>query len=82
MHTFGKRDHSHVMPRLLHSENDTQMDIVFDNFKTKKEFSCSRFALELLFVSQGQSNSTFSIDTKRKLDDEFTPGIFEVCICI
>lgn len=78
MHTFGKHDHSHVMPRLLHSENVTQLDIILNNLETKKEFSNSRFAFELLLVSENDAKSTFTIDAKKKLDDEFTPGIFEV----
>lgn len=78
IHGFASLNHSHIAPCMLHSENATQVDIVIDNLETKKDFSKSRFALELLVVSEDDPSTTLAIDTKRKLDDEFTPGIFEV----
>lgn len=65
---------------MLHSENATQVDIIIDNLETSKNFNQSRFAFELLIVSEHNATSTLEIDTKRKLDDEFTPGTFEVYI--
>lgn len=80
MHGFGTSNHSHLMPCLLHSANSTQLDIVIDHLQTNKNFSSSRFALELLILSENDFNSTVAIDVKRSLDDEFTPGIFEVML--
>ena len=80
MHGFSTLNHSHIMPCMLHSENATQIDIIIDHLETKKEFTKSRFAIELLIVSETNPNETLNIDKKRKLDDEFTPGIFEACL--
>ncbi|OXU26891.1 hypothetical protein TSAR_015188 [Trichomalopsis sarcophagae] len=78
MHGFGTVNHSNITPRMLHSENATQVDIVFDHLQVRKDFLRSRLALEFLVVSEISPNFTLNVDTKRKLDDEFTPGIFEV----
>ncbi|XP_014230291.1 glycosylated lysosomal membrane protein A-like [Trichogramma pretiosum] len=79
MHAFNSLNHSEINPHMLHSENATQMDIVFDHLETKKDFTASRFALELLIVSSTSPfNATLNKDDTRKLDDEFTPGVFEV----
>lgn len=63
---------------MLHSENATQIDIIINNLTTARNFTKSRFAFELLFASENDPNSTLNLDQKWKLDDEFTPGIFEV----
>ncbi|KAJ8669732.1 hypothetical protein QAD02_000991 [Eretmocerus hayati] len=78
MHGFGSPHHSDVMPRLLHTENATQIDIIIDHLDTKKDFPQSRFAVELLIVSENNPNMTMVLGTQKKLDDEFTPGIFEI----
>jgi hypothetical protein len=78
MHGFGTVNHSRITPCMLHTENATQIDIELYNLETKHSFSKSRFALELLIVSENDPDTILTVNTKRKLDDEFTPGVFEV----
>ncbi|XP_014213346.1 glycosylated lysosomal membrane protein B-like [Copidosoma floridanum] len=75
---FSTLNHSSVTPKMLHSENATQMDVTIDHLDTKANFTSSRFAFELLFVSENDLNCTLLANGKWKLDDEFTPGIFEI----
>ncbi|XP_015586075.1 glycosylated lysosomal membrane protein isoform X2 [Cephus cinctus] len=75
---FCSLNHSHITPHMLHSENSTQIDLIIDHLQTNTSFLQSRFAIEVLLVSEGNSNSTMIIDGKKTLDDEHTPGIFEV----
>lgn len=75
---FCTLDHSQVMPHMLHTENSTQVDIVLDDMQTNGTFSSSRFAIELLVVGQANPEIPMFIDRKKSLDDEHTPGIFEV----
>lgn len=63
---------------MLHSENATQIEFIFDNLETNSTFGRSRFAIELVMVSESTPNVTMAIDSKKSLDDEHTPGIFEV----
>ncbi|XP_021706130.1 glycosylated lysosomal membrane protein [Aedes aegypti] len=78
LNAFSTRDHGMDFPHLLHTSNSTQVDIVFNNVSTK--FDRPRFAMELLFVvsEQAVSGTDFQITKRRSLDDEHTPGIFEI----
>uniref|UniRef100_A0A0C9RFA9 NCUG1_1 protein n=1 Tax=Fopius arisanus TaxID=64838 RepID=A0A0C9RFA9_9HYME len=75
---FCSLEHSDVMPHMLHSENSTQVDFIIENLEPNKTFTRSRFGMELLIVSQESPQVPMSIDFKKSLDDEHTPGIFEV----
>lgn len=75
---FCTLEHSDVIPHMLHSENSTQVDFIINHFRGNSSFEKSRFGLELMIVSMGNPSSTMMIDTKKSLDDEYTPGIFEV----
>ncbi|XP_017755803.1 PREDICTED: glycosylated lysosomal membrane protein A-like [Eufriesea mexicana] len=75
---FCSLDHSEAMPHMLHTENSTQVDIILDNIQTNKSFTNSRFAIELLVVGEGNPDIPMFINPKKSLDDEHTPGIFEV----
>lgn len=75
---FCSFDHSEVMPHMLHTENSTQVDIILDNVETNKSFSNSRFAIELLVVGEENPDIPMFINLKKSLDDEYSPGIFEV----
>lgn len=66
------------MPHMLHSENSTQVDIILNNLQTNSSFKSSRFAMELLLVSESKTRTGMIVDAKKSLDDEHTPGIFEV----
>lgn len=78
LNAFSTRDHGMEFPHLLHTSNSTQVDIVFNNISSK--FDRPRFAVELLFVvsEQAVAGTDFEITKRRSLDDEHTPGIFEI----
>jgi len=61
---------------MLHTENSTQVDIILDHIETM--FPNSRFAIELLVVGGGDPKIPMFVDPKKSVDDEHTPGIFEV----
>lgn len=69
-----------MVPHMLHTENSTQVDIVLDHIETNKTFNSSRFAIELLVIGKGDPEIPMFVDPKKSLDDEHTPGIFEVTI--
>ncbi|XP_029177398.1 glycosylated lysosomal membrane protein-like [Nylanderia fulva] len=75
---FCTLDHSDMVPHMLHTENSTQIDIILDRLQTNKTFSNSRFAIELLVVGGGDPEILMFVDPKKSLDDEHTPGIFEI----
>ncbi|XP_011689751.1 PREDICTED: glycosylated lysosomal membrane protein-like [Wasmannia auropunctata] len=75
---FCTIDHSDMVPHMLHTENSTQVDIILDKIQTNQTFSRSRFAIELLAVGGGDPDVPMFVDPKKNLDDEHTPGIFEV----
>uniref|UniRef100_A0A336LLA7 CSON010963 protein n=1 Tax=Culicoides sonorensis TaxID=179676 RepID=A0A336LLA7_CULSO len=77
---YGYKNHATNYPHLLHNSNNTQIDIVFDKFKLKKSFHAPRLAMEMIFATSDlkSSNETFHITKRRTLDDEHTPGIFEL----
>jgi hypothetical protein len=79
---FGFRDHSGELPRLLHSANSTQVDLVLDRLNTNSSFTNSRFALEVLLASNDAFNTTATIVSRRSLDDEHSPGVFMVRLFI
>lgn len=57
-----------------------QSDIVIDQMDISSyKFSSPRFAIQMHLVSsENQEAGNFTIINRRNLDDEFTPGIFEV----
>ena len=63
---------------MLHSENSTQIDLTIDKFETNSTFTKSRFAVEILIVSEGNPNSTLSIIKRKNIDDQHAPGVFKV----
>lgn len=78
LNAFSTRDHGMDYPHLLHTSNSTQIDIVFNNVSVK--FERPRFAVELLFIVSEQAvvGTDFEITKRKSLDDEHTPGIFEI----
>lgn len=54
-----------------------QIDLIAKNFTSN--YSSPRIALELLIVSsENRTEGSFKLNKRRNLDDEFTPGIFDV----
>lgn len=78
LNAYSTKDHGMNFPHLLHSSNSTQIDIVFNNITNR--FVHPRFAVELLFVVSEQAvvGSEFEVTKRKTLDDEHTPGIFEI----
>ncbi|XP_058059539.1 glycosylated lysosomal membrane protein-like [Anopheles bellator] len=78
LNAYSTKDHGMDFPHLLHSSNATQIDIVFNNITNR--FVNPRFAIELLFVVSEQIvvDSAFEVTKRKTLDDEHTPGIFEI----
>ncbi|KAK7492655.1 hypothetical protein BaRGS_00016134 [Batillaria attramentaria] len=71
-HEQGRDDD---LPRLLFNANNTQINFVLDKFVPS--FNKSRFALEVVMVSQETSDSMYLEETK-SIDDEYSPGVFRV----
>lgn len=77
--TYGLAGHSDQIPHLFHTENSTEVDFVLKDLRVARNFSCPRIALGLTMLSLDEvPNGNFSINVRRSLDDEFTPGIFEL----
>lgn len=76
--TFGMAGHSEKIPHLLHTENATEIDLILKDIRVDRNFSCTRMAIGVTVVSMDEARSNYSLSTRRSVDDEFTPGIFEV----
>lgn len=78
LNAYSTKDHGMDFPHLLHTSNSTQIDIVFNNITNR--FANPRFAIELLFVVSEQAvvGSDFEVTKRKTLDDQHTPGIFEI----
>lgn len=56
-----------------------QIDLIAENITAAQNYSSARIAVEFLFVSsENKTEGTFKVNKRRNLDDEFTPGIFDV----
>ncbi|XP_070500879.1 glycosylated lysosomal membrane protein B-like [Chironomus tepperi] len=74
---FGFQDHNEDLPKLLHTSDSMQIDIIAS--KIHSNYSSPRIAMELLMVSsENKSEGAYKMNRIRNLDDEFTPGIFDV----
>ena len=78
MQTFGDLDRNDKLPHLQYNANTTQFDIILDNVTTN--FDHSRFALEIVLVSTENSSDSAQLNSTRSIDDEHSPGIFEVSL--
>ncbi|CAN9503562.1 unnamed protein product [Ophioblennius macclurei] len=71
---FGEQGRGESWPRLLHSENSSQLEVRLDGITPRSPNS--RFLLELQAV--GETNPPSRVDIVRSIDDEYTPSIFKV----
>lgn len=71
------QDHDVDFPHLLHSVNATQVDIEFVKLAVPR-FDKPRVALEVALVAEEPREKTFIPSSRKTLDDEHTPGIFEL----
>ena len=76
MQVFGHEDRATELPHLEHNANITQLELVLDNINTN--FTNARFALELTMVSMVHGREKTVLKDDITIDDEHTPGVFEV----
>ncbi|XP_063627445.1 glycosylated lysosomal membrane protein B-like [Cydia splendana] len=71
------RDYATLLPHLIHTANSTLIDVQLANLTQSRDFNASRFALRLILVAS-DANGTLSRRVEKSLDDEHTPGVFEI----
>jgi len=78
-------DYSDVLPYMLYSESGIQTDIAFNDVQlniTEAEYPAHpRIGFKYILVQDKQSNSSsesMRIEKTKTLDDEHTPGVFEM----
>ncbi|KAM3958368.1 glycosylated lysosomal membrane protein A [Aphomia sociella] len=72
------KDYAVDLPHLIHTANSTLIDINLVNLTCSDDYNASRFALHYLLVSTDKSNDTMNYTERKSLDDEHTPGVFEI----
>ncbi|XP_013140537.1 PREDICTED: glycosylated lysosomal membrane protein B-like [Papilio polytes] len=72
------KDYATELPHLIHTANSTLVDISLVNLTTSRQYNSSRFALHLLLVSTDPATDTMHNVMRKSLDDEHTPGVFEI----
>jgi len=73
---FCSADYNQALPNLQYNSNNSLVDIVLDHVTT--QYKESRFALNLVYVSNKHINESMSVVTERSIDDEHSPGSFLV----
>ncbi|XP_061719990.1 glycosylated lysosomal membrane protein B-like [Cydia pomonella] len=71
------RDYAVQLPHLIHTANSTLVDVQLANLTQSRDFNSSRFALRLILVAS-DADGTMSRRVVKSLDDEHTPGVFEI----
>lgn len=69
-------DYAVDLPHLIHTANSSLIDINLVNFTTS--MNASRYAIHFLMVSTDDWNDVMNYTMRKSLDDEHTPGVFEV----
>lgn len=80
MKCYGISDHDADFPRLLHSENSTQIDLILNNLTMNGPFNSPRYAFEVVVISDEHlpEEDNVIVTSTKSLDDEYTPGIFQI----
>ena len=65
-----------MLPHLQFNGNNTQVSLTLQNVSAA--FENSRFALQLVMVTSDGHQKEMSLQTTKSIDDEHTPGVFEV----
>lgn len=74
---YGTLRHGDELPHLYHSSDSMQVDVFAS--KIRSNFSNPRIAMEILtMTSENRTEGASQVNRIRNLDDEFTPGIFDV----
>jgi len=71
---FSTSGRATVSPKLLYISDSLQLEITLNNVAYK--YSDSRFGLEMALVSSDGSQSRFTFQSSKTMDDEYTPGVF------
>lgn len=74
------KDYATSLPHLIHTANSSLVDIRLVNLTSAAEYNSTRFALHLLLVSTDRWSDSWNYTMRQSLDDEHTPGVFEVRI--
>jgi len=69
-------DRGSILPHLEFSANSTLIDFSLNDIEPT--FPNSRFALEMTLVTSNKSTGTQTLTNYRSIDDEHSPGVFEV----
>ncbi|XP_026749870.2 glycosylated lysosomal membrane protein A-like [Galleria mellonella] len=72
------QDYAVDLPHLIHTSNSTLIDVNLVNLTCSEDYQASRFALHFLLVSTDRKNDTMNYTMRKSLDDEHTPGVFEI----
>ncbi|GBP21885.1 Glycosylated lysosomal membrane protein A [Eumeta japonica] len=73
-----RRDYAQDLPHLIHTANSTLVDISLANVTTWKGYNSSRLALGMCLLSTDGIDDTMRLSVRKSLDDEHTPGVFEI----
>lgn len=65
------------LPHLSHNTKTSQVDIQLEKLNSSSGFNHSRYALEMIVVSETGADSLVARQVSTTLDDEHTPGIFK-----
>ncbi|CAL4164455.1 unnamed protein product, partial [Meganyctiphanes norvegica] len=81
----GEEGRSKHLPHLLETSTSSQMDIILDHFildinSSKESFNYdhARWAFDIIFFTNNPKLEEFKIKSSKSLDDENTPGIFDM----
>lgn len=74
---YSTEGFGHWLPHLSHNTKTSQVDIQLERLNSSSGFNHSRFALEMIVVSETASDSLVARQVSTTLDDEHTPGIFK-----
>ncbi|XP_050664797.1 glycosylated lysosomal membrane protein-like [Leptidea sinapis] len=75
---FPFKDYAAELPHLIHTANSTQVDVSLERLAVSREYNASRFAVHLVLASSEDPASTLHYVMRKSLDDEHTPGVFEI----
>ncbi|XP_062580068.1 glycosylated lysosomal membrane protein-like [Saccostrea cucullata] len=76
-HLFDHSDRSTELPHLQYDAESTQIDFTLQDIDTGNS-SSARWGLEAVLIGQDSTDKPMSIVTKKSVDDEYTPGVFQV----
>lgn len=72
------KDYAIDLPHLIHTANSTLIDVSLVNLTSSPDYNASRFAIHFTMVSTDSWSDTLTYNMRKSLDDEHTPGVFEI----